>query len=129
MAKIEGVCKEVIEKSEWVAIATAGTDGPHVVGCWTRNICALGIEEKTLMIPAWRFHKTEENLRQNSRVELLFASLQVERPDGHGQGCSISGMGEIQTSGKTAEAVKAKFPWARGVLIVHVIETKVHLGE
>lgn len=44
MTTIEGVCREVIEKSEWAAITTTGPDGPHLAACWTRNVLALGIE-------------------------------------------------------------------------------------
>jgi len=44
MSQIEGVYREVIEKSEWVAIATTGSDGPHLAGCWTRYVLALGID-------------------------------------------------------------------------------------
>lgn len=127
MTKIEGVCREVIEKSEWVAIATAGPDGPHLVACWSHNVRALGIEGEVLLCPAGGYRQTEENLKRDPRVELLFASRQVQRPDGQGQGCSIVGTGEIQTTGPTAEAVKAKFPWARGVLVVAIEKVKTHL--
>jgi quercetin dioxygenase-like cupin family protein len=33
MSKINNLCKEVIEKSEWVAIATAGPNGAHLAAC------------------------------------------------------------------------------------------------
>ena len=55
MMKIEGVCKEVIEKSEWVAIATAGPEGPHLAACWSHNVRALGIQDDRILIPAWRY--------------------------------------------------------------------------
>jgi len=29
MAKIEGKCKEVMDKTEWVAMVTCGDNGPH----------------------------------------------------------------------------------------------------
>lgn len=127
MSRIEGVCKEVVEKSEWVAIATAGPDGPHLAACWSHNVRALGIDGEEILIPAWRYFKTEENLRHDPRVELLFASRQVLRPDGQGQGCSIIGTGELQTAGPKADAVKAKFPWARGVLIIKIAEVRTQL--
>ncbi|MEK7685789.1 MAG: pyridoxamine 5'-phosphate oxidase family protein [Verrucomicrobiota bacterium] len=127
MARIEGAAKEVVEKSEWVAIATAGPDGPHLAACWSHNVRALGIDGEEVLIPAWRYFKTEENLRRDNRVELLFASRQVQRPDGQGQGCCIVGKGEVQTTGLTAETVKARFPWARGVLVVTIEQVKTHL--
>ncbi len=127
MAKIDGVARQVIEKSEWVAIATAGPDGPHVVGCWGHNLRELGVDGDELLLPAWRFHKTEENLKHNPRVELLFASREVPRADGQGQGCTVFGTGELQTSGPAAEVVQARFPWARGALVVRIESAKTHL--
>ena len=127
MPKIEGICREVVEKSEWVAIATAGPDGPHLAACWSRNVRALGLDGDELLFPAGHYHKTEQNLKRDNRIELLFASRQVQRPDGQGQGCSIIGMGELQTSGTKADAVKAKFPWARGVLVVKISQVTTQL--
>jgi hypothetical protein len=127
MTRIEGICRDVLEKSEWVAIATTGPDGPHVVGCWSHDMRALGVEGDELFIPAGRYHQTEENLKRDPRVELLFASRQVARAGGQGQGFSILGVGELRTSGDAAEAVKVKFPWARGVLIVRMKTIKAHL--
>lgn len=127
MAKIETVCKEVVEKSEWVAIATAGPGGPHLAACWTRNVLALGIEGDEILIPAWRYETTEANLKRDPRVELLFVAREVRRPDGQGQGCTVAGTGKLLTSGPTAEAVKAKFPWARGVLVVAIEKVTTHL--
>src|SRR3990172_622680 len=106
MSRIEGVCKEVIEKSEWVAIATAGAAGPHLAACWTRNVLALGIGTGEILIPAWRYEKTAENLKRDPRVELLFVAREVRRPDGLGQGCSILGTAELQTAGPKADAVR-----------------------
>lgn len=127
MTRIEGVYREVIEKSEWVAIATAGPHGPHLAACWTRNVLALGIDTGEILIPAWRYEKTGENLQRDPRVELLFVARAVQRPDGQGQGCTVIGTGELHTSGPKAESVRARFPWARGVLVVKVSELKTHL--
>jgi hypothetical protein len=30
MAKIEGNCKDIIDKAAWAAAATTGADGPHL---------------------------------------------------------------------------------------------------
>ena len=43
MSSIEGDCKEVVGKSEWMATATAGPDGPHLAACWRYNARALGL--------------------------------------------------------------------------------------
>ena len=91
MAKIEGKCKEVLDRTEWIAIVT------------------------------------EENLKKDNRVELLIASKQVQGNYGPGQGCCISGIGELQTSGKFAQMAKEKFPWARGAFVIKVKEINTQL--
>jgi hypothetical protein len=127
MSKIEGVCREVIEKSEAVAIATSGPDGPHLAACWTRNVLALGLKDDEILIPAWRYEQTGENLRRDPRIELLFVARDVPHSDGKGQGCTVAGTGELQTTGPIAERVKMVFPWSRGVLVVKVRSVKTHL--
>lgn len=127
MSKIVGVYREVIEKSDWVAIATAGPDGPHLAACCTCNVMAFGISEGEIRIPAWRYEKTGENLRRDPRIELLFVARDVPHADGPGQGCSVVGMGELLESGPAAECVKERFPWARGVLVVRVTSVRTHL--
>jgi hypothetical protein len=71
--------------------------------------------------------KTWENLQRDPRVELLFVARDVPHTDGQGQGCTVAGTGELQTSGPKAESVKARFPWSRGVLVVKVTDLKTHL--
>ena len=34
MTRIEGVCREVCDATEYVAIVTEGPDGPHLAGHW-----------------------------------------------------------------------------------------------
>ena len=120
MAKIEGVCREVCESTEFVTIVTSGEDGPHVVGNWGAYMRTLGIRDDMLVLPAGRYHKTEQNLRSNNRVQLLMASKQVQGTRTPGQGCLIAGTAEILCAGQLADAVKAEFPWARGALVIHV---------
>ncbi len=128
MAKIEGTCKEVMGKTEWVAIATHGDDGPHVVATWGDYVRALGIKDDAIIIiPAGKYEKTEKNLTKDNRVEVLIASKQVAGAHGPGQGCSLTGTGEIQTSGEFAEAVRKRFSWARGALIIRIDQVRTQL--
>lgn len=120
MAKIEGVCKEVLEKTEWVAIASAGTDGPHVVATWGDYVRALGIGSDQLVIPMGYMSKTEQNVAHDSRVELLAGTRLVAGAHGPGKGCSIVGKAHVQTAGAAFDAVKARFPWARAALVVNI---------
>ena len=127
MAKIEGNCRDVCEATEFVTIVTTGDDGPHVVGNWGNYMRALGIGADTIVLPAGRYRQTEQNLRKNNRVQLLVASRKVQGTRSPGQGYLIVGTAEIVSSGEIADAVKAKFPWARGALVIHVEEVTAQL--
>jgi hypothetical protein len=123
MAKIEGKCKETLDKAEWIAIATVGPDGPHLAGTWGEYVKALGmVDDETLMVPIGGYQKTEDNLATNDRIELLCGTRQVQGKHGPGKGCRIRGTGQIQTYGDKFEAAKKKFPWARGVLVIRAEE-------
>ena len=127
MATIEGNCREVCEATEFVTIVTTGDDGPHVVGNWGDYMRALGVGADTIVLPAGRYRQTEKNLRKNNHVQLLVASAKVQGTHSPGQGYLIVGTAEIVSSGEMADAAKAKFPWARGALVIHVEEVTAHL--
>ena len=127
VAKIDAVCREVIGKSEWIAISTSGPDGPHVVATWGDYVRALGIKDDTVLIPVGLMRKTEANLQRDNRVELLCGSRQVQGTRGPGKGCSLIGKAQFHTEGPLFDAVKAKFPWARAALVVTVEEAKPQL--
>jgi len=127
MAIIEGNCREVCEASEFVTIVTSGDDGPHVVGNWGDYMRALGIGADTIVLPAGHYRQTEQNLRKHARVQLLVASKKVQGTRSPGQGYLIVGTAEIVSSGEIADMVKAKFPWARGALVIHVEQARAQL--
>ncbi len=120
MAVIEGVCRQVLEATEFVVVVTQGKEGPHVVATWGDYIRRLGIGSDTLMVPAGHYLQTEANLRRDPRVQVLAASRQVQGSRSLGQGVLLTGSAEIRVEGAEAAAVKEKFPWARGVLLIHV---------
>ncbi len=113
--------KDVIEKTEVVAIATYGENGPHLVASWGDFIRSLDINDgKTIIIPVGGYHQTESNLKDDNRIELLIGSKQVQGKNGPGTGYRLVGRAEIIASGKLAELAKSKFPWARGALVIEV---------
>jgi len=126
MARIEGTCRDVCNATEFVAIVTHDEDGPHVVGHWG-NYMFLDIKEELIAFPVGRYNKTEQNLRKNSRIQLLVASKKVQGTKGPGQGCLITGTAEIIAAGEVVDAVRVKFPWARGALVVRVESTTTQL--
>ena len=127
MTKIEGKCREVLDKAEWVAIATAGPDGPHLAATWGDYIRTLGIKDNEILIPVAGYKKTEQNLASDNRIELLCGTRQVQGGRGPGKGCRIRGKGQLQFSGELAEAAKKQFPWARGVMVIIVEEVREQL--
>lgn len=127
MAKLEGICRDVCEATEFLTIVTTGDDGPHVVGNWGEYMRTLGIKEDMIVLPAGRYRKTEQNLRKNNRIQLMVASQKVQGTRTPGQGCLIVGTAEILDSGDVVDAVKAKFPWARGALVIRVEDVQTQL--
>jgi hypothetical protein len=127
MATIDAVCKSVIEKTEWIAIATAGPDGPHVVGTWGDYVRALGIQDDRLLIPVGHMYRTEANLKRDNRVELLCGTRQVQGTHGPGKGCALVGKADFEVAGPHFDHVKAKFQWARAALVINVKEAKPQL--
>ena len=127
MTKIEGVCRDVCEATEFVTIVTTGDDGPHLVGHWGDYMRILGIKENMIVFPVGRYQQTEKNLGRNNRIQLLVASKKVQGTRSPGQGCLFIGTGEILSSGDVVDAVKANFPWARGAMLIHVEDVKTQL--
>lgn len=115
------VWKAVLDKTEVVAVVTGDGQSPHLVATWGDYVRAFGIVNgEILLVPVGSYHQTEMNLKRNKSLQLLVASKQVQGRHGPGQGCIIEGEGEIQAQGPFAEKVKAKFPWARGALVIKV---------
>lgn len=127
MSKLDGAINDLLQATEFVTIVTSGEHGPHLVGNWGDYLRTLGTDGDTIILPAGRYRQTEENLLKNGRIALMAASRQVRGTRGPGQGCVFRGRGEIVTSGPLVEKVKAKFPWARGALLIHVEDVQTQL--
>lgn len=127
MGKLEGNCREVCAATEFVAIVSAGDDGPHVVGNWGDYMRALGVEADRIVLPAGRYHRTERNLAKNGRVQLLVASRKVPGTRSMGQGYLITGTARIVGAGEAFARVKEMFPWARAAMVIDVEEVSAQL--
>ncbi|ODU07835.1 MAG: hypothetical protein ABS84_15685 [Rubrivivax sp. SCN 71-131] len=126
MARIEGVCREVSDATEYVCIVTHGPQGPHLAGHWG-NYMLIDEAGETVLFPIGRFQRTEQNLRADARIQLMVASRKVQGTRSPGQGCVIEGQGEVVIAGDDLERVRQKFPWARGALVVRVTATSTQL--
>ncbi len=128
MARIADKCREVLDKAEWIAVATSGADGPHLAGTWGDYVRALGIaDDGTLLSPIGGYKKTEQNLKTDNRIEVLCGTRQVQGTHGPGKGCRIRGTGQLQTAGERFDAAKKKCPWARAVLVIKAEEVSEQL--
>jgi hypothetical protein len=127
MALLDGVCREVLDKTEFVAMITTGPQGPHITATWGDYVRKLGFEDDRLLIPAGYYHHLEANLEHDPVIQLLIASRAVEGKLGPGQGFTLKGTGMIVDSGEAMDRVKAHFPWARAALVVKVMEAVPHL--
>ena len=127
MTLLDGACREVLEATEFVAMVTAGPQGPHITATWGDYVRKLGFEGDRLLIPAGYYHQMEANLERDPEIQLLVASRGVEGKLGPGQGFTLKGTGKIFDSGEAMDRVKSHFPWARGALVVEVMEALSHL--
>jgi hypothetical protein len=127
MAIIDSACRATLEATEFVTIVTQGEAAPHLSATWGDYLRALGISDDTLIVPVGYLQETEANLRRDPRVQVLAASRQVPGTHGPGQGCLLTGTAEILFDGDLLPTVQAKFPWARGVMLIHVEKAKTQL--
>jgi hypothetical protein len=113
---------------DWISIATAGPDGPHLAATWGDYVRKLGlVNDEMILVPVYGFRTSERNLLVDNRIELLCATKLVPSVQSLGRGFRIKGKGHIETSGVRFAATKAAFSWARGVLVVTVEETHLQL--
>ena len=129
MIKIKESGQEILKKAEWAAIATSGKDGPHLVGTWGDALRAFPLQgEDILLLPAGHYHRTEENLKQDPRVQILLCTREVKNSHGvPGQGLCLSGTAELRDSGPYFDRVRARFPWARAALVVTLRDSETQL--
>lgn len=123
----DATTRELLEKTEFLAIVTEGPDGPHVVGNWGDYLRRLGVEANRIVLPAGHYEQTEKNLQRDNRVQVMVASRAVKGTRSPGQGAVLSGTGTVQAEGEAAQRAKAAFPWARGALVIEIQSVEMHL--
>ena len=110
--------KEIMKKDGVVAIATLGSDGPHMVNTWNSYLRIS--EDGRLFIPAGYMHKTETNVAYNPEVLITLGSSKVEGLHGMGAGFLIRGKASFITAGPDYDFMKKKFEWLRATLAVTI---------
>jgi hypothetical protein len=110
---------EVLQHEGVVAIVSWGKEEPHLVNTW--NSYLVITEDGQILIPAYGFRKTEENVQINNRVKLTAGSPEVlglsENP---GTGFLITGTARFITSGPEVDMMIRKFSFPNRVLEITV---------
>jgi hypothetical protein len=109
---------EVLKTDGVVAIATLGSDGPHMVNTWNSYVRVS--EDGRLLIPAGYFQKTEANIAFNNQVLVTLGSSKVPGLHGPGTGFLVKGTASFLAEGPEYDAMKSRFGWARAVLSITV---------
>lgn len=105
-----------------VAIVTQSEEGAHVINSW--NSYAQITKEDKILFPAGRMHKTEQNLKADSRVKLTITNREVEGKSYKGTGFLVTGTAKFSVEGPDYDTIKAKFPWARAAIAIEVISAE-----
>lgn len=109
---------EVLKEDGVVAIATLGEEGPHLVNTWNSYIRITSDER--LLIPVGYMNHTEANIAFNNQVLITLGSSKVAGNIGPGTGFLVKGTAVIAAAGADFDLIKAKFAWARAVMVVTI---------
>ncbi len=110
--------KDILQHEAPLGIVTVGRGKAHLVATW--NSYVLVVDDKTIAFPAGGMEQTEKNVKEGSDIQLMVASKEIQGLQGAGAGFRLTGKAEFQGEGKTYEAIKSKFPWARAAVVVSV---------
>lgn len=108
----------VLKNEGVVAIATQGTNGPHLVNSWNSYIQIT--DKERLLIPAGFMNETEQNIARDERVLVTVGSREVQGKHGPGTGFLIAGKAAFLKSGPEFDSIKKDYPWARAALEIKI---------
>lgn len=109
---------DIMKQDGVAAIATLGSDGPHLVNTWNSYIKIS--PDGRLFIPAGYMHKTEANIAHNPNLLITMGSSKVKGLHGAGAGFLIKGKAAFITSGPDYDFLKSKYSWLRATLAVTI---------
>ena len=109
---------EVLNHEGVVAIVSWGME-PHVVNTW--NSYLVVTNDERLLIPAYGFRKTEQNVNVNNKVKITLGSREVlGYKDYQGTGFLIDGEAKFIDSGAEYEMMKQKFSFLTRVMEITI---------
>lgn len=113
---------EVLKHEGVVSIVSWGVE-PHVVNTW--NSFLVITEDERILIPAYRFRKTEKNVNVNNQVKLTLGTKEVLGHNNYqGTGFLINGTARYLASGDEFDFMKEKFSFLTRVFEVTVDKAK-----
>ena len=113
---------EVLQHEGVVSIVSWGVE-THVAKTW--NSYLVVTEDERILIPAYGFRKTEENVIVNDKVKLTLGSKDVVGyKDYQGTGFLINGTARYISSGDEYDLMKNKFSFLTRVLEITVETAK-----
>jgi len=113
---------EVLQHEGVVSIVSWGVE-THVANTW--NSYLVVTEDERILIPAYGFRKTEQNVNVNSHVKLTLGSKDVSGyKDYPGTGFLIDGTARYLSAGDEYDFMKQKFSFLTRVLEITVETAK-----
>jgi len=113
---------EVLQHEGVVSIVSWGVE-THVANTW--NSYLVVTDDERILIPAYGFRKTEENVNVNNKVKLTLGSKDVlGYKDYQGTGFLINGTARYFSSGDEFDFMKQKFSFLTRVLEITVDSAK-----
>ena len=113
---------EVLQHEGVVSIVSWGVE-THVANTW--NSYLVVTEDERILIPAYGFRKTEDNVIVNDKVKLTLGSKDVVGyKDYQGTGFLINGTARYISSGDEYDLMKNKFSFLTRVLEITVETAK-----
>jgi len=122
MSKLSEKFFEVTAHEGVVSIMSWGVE-PHLVNTW--NSYLVVTDDERILIPAYGFRKTQENIEVNDKVKISLGSKDVlGYKDYPGTGFVIDGSARYLESGEEFDMMKSKFSFLTRVLEITVDSAK-----
>jgi hypothetical protein len=113
---------EVLQHEGVVSIVSWGVE-THVANTW--NSYLVVTEDERILIPAYGFRKTEQNVNVNNKVKLTLGSKDVlGYKDYQGTGFLVNGTARYVSAGDEYDFMKQKFSFLTRVLEITVETAK-----
>lgn len=111
---IDDTLRSVLAQEGAATFMTEGPGGPHLVATWQSLL--MEMDGATLAWPAGGYFQTEVNLREGSPLRMVVAG----RVGGTSLGFRLVGRAEVQKDTDLHRQVKARHPWCRAAVVLHL---------